>query len=191
MPDRGVAAVAARQQADPADGRLSASDSEEFPARDTAADERERLASAVARGKSVLWPATLIATLGVGVVSSAAGIIKTRNLREPLRLARQVSALTHPGFGGTASSFYFNLFIATLVGWSVLLAIQVRPHALTHVDLGLICEHPTGSHPQRAPYGEEDQKPQGCPSSRPCLRSTCVSYPYFCLADKSRFVRAG
>ncbi|BGP52998.1 hypothetical protein JCM8202v2_000555 [Rhodotorula sphaerocarpa] len=104
MPGRGVAAVAARQQADSADGRLSASDSEEFPVRDTAADEREKLASAVARGKSVLWPATLIATLGVGVVSSAAGIIKTRNL---------------------PSSFYFNLFIATLVGWSVLLAIQV------------------------------------------------------------------
>lgn len=57
-------------------------DDDEFPFRSTK-DEDERLAHAVARGKSVLWPVTFLSTLGIGVGCSAGGIVKTKEWSEP------------------------------------------------------------------------------------------------------------
>ncbi|KWU45424.1 hypothetical protein RHOSPDRAFT_33046 [Rhodotorula sp. JG-1b] len=78
------------------------SQDEEFPPRSREKEDKE-LADAVARGKTVLWPVAFLSTLGTGVGCSAGGIVKTK---------------------GWTNRFYFQVFIATLIGWLVLLVVQ-------------------------------------------------------------------
>ncbi|GAA5980526.1 hypothetical protein JCM10908_001680 [Rhodotorula pacifica] len=86
----------------PSDPASDAPSSEDITWRDTKTED-DKLAHAVARGKSILWPVTFLSTLGIGIGCSGGGIVKTKDW---------------------TNRFYFQVFIATLIGWSVLLVIQ-------------------------------------------------------------------
>lgn len=114
-PPRGASATS--------DAASDAPSSEELPFRSTRKED-EKLAHAVARGKAVLWPVTFLSTLGIGVGCSVGGIVKTKGWSKsgcPCGLCRPELSQDRPA----ADRFYFHVFIATLVGWLVLLVIQV------------------------------------------------------------------
>lgn len=120
------------------------SQDEEFPPRSTEKEDKE-LADAVARGKTVLWPVAFLSTLGIGVGCSAGGIVKTRGWSKsgcPGGLCcPELSQNRH-----AANRFYFQVFIATLIGWLVLLVVQVRGEKAQRI-LRSGCEKLTTAHP--------------------------------------------